>query len=76
METTYITTSYNLKWQFKNYPHYKITDDRKVLNTKTNRFLKRSVNCCSVGYWFGKKFIPLSKINQEVELIKTIKYPF
>jgi hypothetical protein len=78
METIYISTTYKLilKWQFKNYPHYKITDDKKIINTKTNRFLKKSVNCCSIGYWIGKKFIPLNKINNHVQKIKYEYCPF
>lgn len=68
--------NYSYKWQFKDYPYIKITKDKKVINTQTQRELKRVVRRYSVGYNIGKKFIIITKINQEVELIKTQYYPF
>lgn len=77
MKTLSISNSYNIKWQFKKAEHICITDDKRILNTKTNQFLKKVVKGgYSVGYNIDGVFIPLSKINQEVELIKTQYYPF
>lgn len=45
------------KWKFKNYPHIKITSDKKIVNTKTGRKLKYTVNGYSKGVWINKKFI-------------------
>lgn len=67
MKIISVTTSYNLKWVFKEYPEYRITECRKVINLKTNRIIKESINGgYTNGYWIGKKFIPKSKINKLV----------
>ena len=76
METIRISTSYNLIWQIKGYEHYKVTDKGVVINCKTNRVLKRVVNCYSTGYWFNKKFLTLEKLRPLLEKIKYEEIPF
>jgi ABC-type glycerol-3-phosphate transport system permease component len=55
------------KWRFKNYPYIKITSDKKIINTKTGRVLKYTVNGYSKGIWINKKF--LTNINNHIEKI-------
>lgn len=56
------------KWKFKNYPHIKITSDKKIINTKTGRVKKVCVNGYSKGVWItSKKF--LTNINSHIEII-------
>lgn len=64
-----ITETYSLKWQIKFDNKYKISICKKIINTHTGRRLKECVNGYTIGFWFGKKFIPKTKINQYVELI-------
>lgn len=77
MKTITISTTYKLKWQLKELPHYQITECSNIINIRTGKLLKRSVNGgYSVGYWINKKFIPLSKLNEHCEKIKHIEIPF
>lgn len=77
MKTISISNSYHIKWQFKTANHICITNDKRILNTKTNQFLKRVVKGgYSVGYNIVGVFIPLTKINDHVELIKYEYCPF
>ncbi len=61
------TEIHTYKWYFKDYPHIKITDTRKIINTQTGRQLKRCVNGYSTGVWIGKKFV--TNINKVVNKI-------
>lgn len=76
MRSYSISENYNLKWQFKFDDKYKVSVCRKIINTKSGCILKECVNGYSIGYWFGKKFIPKSKLNDYIELIPNYKLPF
>jgi len=76
MDSIVIESKYNLKWQLKELPHYKISECKNIFNCKTNRKLKRVVNGYTIGYWINKKFIPLNKLNNYCELIKLESIPF
>ena len=77
METAVISSQIHLKWRFKNEHSICVTEDSKLFNTKTSRFLKQTVNGgYSDGFWIGKKFILTSKINELVELIPDEICPF
>lgn len=57
-------------WRFVKHHHIQVTRCRKVFNVKNNKQLKCCLNGGSLGYWVAKdKFIPLSKINKELERI-------
>lgn len=72
-----ISIQYSLKWEFKDYPNYKITSCRKVVNCKTGKIKKQCLNGGSIGYWIGKTFIPKSKLNEQIIIIKQdIQIPF
>jgi hypothetical protein len=71
-----IQVNYIAKWQFKEYPHYKITTCKKIINCKTGRVIKCTKNGGSVGYFISDKFFKKSDINQYIELIPKIKTPF
>lgn len=71
-----IQFDYNLKWVFKEYPHYAITSCKKVINIHRGKIVKKVVNGGSIGWWVAGSFIPQSKINNFVELIKKEKLPF
>lgn len=54
-----ITVTYPLIYQFKGYPHYKVTKCLKVFNTKTNNRIKLRLNGGAKGFWIGKTFLSL-----------------
>jgi group I intron endonuclease len=69
--------SYDLKWQLKDNPNYKITKCKKVVNTNRNKIVKCVLNGGSIGWWIGGKFIAKSKMNNHLEIIpKLQKLPF
>jgi hypothetical protein len=75
MET--ISVTYSLVWQFKEYPHLKITKCKKVFNCKTGKQLKQTINGGSIGFWIASKlFVPTSKINSKIEKIPIPDCPF
>jgi hypothetical protein len=76
MNSLMLEKRYVLKWQLKNYPNYKISICRNIINTKTNRLIKRTVVGTTKGYWIGKKFIPINKLNQYCEIINKNQCPF
>ena len=67
---------FTVKWQFRDYPHYKISTCKKVINFQTGRVIKCTKNGGSVGYFISGKFYKKSDINSHIELIPKIKYPF
>jgi hypothetical protein len=65
-----ISITYILIWQFKINTNYKMTRCRKVFNTQRGSLVKCTLNGGSVGWWIGSdKFIPKSKVNENIELI-------
>lgn len=72
-----ISINYTLKWQFKNFTHYKITTCKKVINCRTKKIKKACMNGGSIGYWIEGIFITKSKLNEHIELIEqNQKTPF
>lgn len=60
-------------WQIKDFPHYKITRCKKVINCKTNKILSYNER----GYYIGNKYIKKKDINNFVEKIPKKEYcPF
>ena len=58
-------TNKRYKWKFKNYPHIKVTECGKVVNTKTGRKKKVCVNGYSKGVWItSTKF--LTNLNNHI----------
>ncbi len=71
-----ISTNYVLKWRFKDNHQYAITTCKKVINTHRGTIVKKTLNGGSIGWWIAGKFIPQSKVNNYVELIKYDSVPF
>ena len=66
-----ITKHIEIVWLINSIDGYGFGDDKQLYNIKTGRKIKQSMNCCSIGFWIGKKFITASKI--KTMLIKPIK---
>lgn len=60
------------KWQLKNNPNYKITECKRVVNSKTGKILKYSQR----GYFINGRYYKKKDIRNNVELIPKIKCPF
>ena len=65
-----------INWFIKGYDNYGFGTDKKLYNLKTNRELKQSMNCRSIGYWFGKKFLTLKSIKPLLYKKNEIYCPF
>jgi hypothetical protein len=64
-----ILVRYKAKWQLKSAPHYKWTNCKKLINTRTNNEIKKTLKGSKAGYWIGKNFIQLSDLSKKIELI-------
>ena len=67
---------FTVKWQFKEYPHYKITTCKKIINCKTGKIIKCTKNGGSIGYYISSVFFKKSDINNFIELIPKQDKPF
>ncbi len=77
MTSISLSAGYDVVWQLKTKPHIKISRCRKVINTHTNRVLKRTLKGSSIGYWISsKEFILEENINSMVEKIPKNTCPF
>ena len=68
-----IQVSFIVKWQFKEYSHYKISTCKKIINCKTGRIIKCTKNGGSIGYFIAGKFYKKSDINNHIEVIPKSK---
>ena len=71
-----ISINYDLKWQIRSNEKYRWSTCKKLFNVKTGRQIKKTLNCRSIGYWIDRKFIALSKLKTELEIIPKQKTPF
>jgi len=72
-----IITKLDGKWRFKTHHNIKITKDKVIFNSLTNRVKKITLNGGSVGLWLDSKtFIVKNNINNMVELIPDDYCPF
>jgi hypothetical protein len=71
-----ITTTYSIKWQFKDEPDYVITACRKVVNRKRGTVLKQVKSGGSIGYYIKGIFVNKNEINSKVKLIENKPTPF
>lgn len=71
-----VTVSLTVKWQFKEYPYYKVSTCNKIINCQTGRIIKCTKNGGSIGYYIASKFYKKSDINIHIELIPKQKTPF
>ena len=71
-----VQVNYLVKWQFKDYPYYKITTCKKIINCRTGKIIKCTKNGGSVGYYINSIFFKKSDINNHIEMIPKSKLPF
>lgn len=70
----YINVNLTIKcyWQFKEFPEYKISRCKKVINSKKGKILKYH----NRGFFINGKYIKRNEINKLVEPIKITTCPF
>ena len=49
-----VVVYFDVKWQFKEHNHYKVSPCKKIINCKTNRIIKGTKNGGSVGFFYSK----------------------
>ena len=63
---------YTFKWQLSFNSDYKITECKKVINTKTGNILKECLVGYTLGYWIGRKFIAKKRLYDYCEIIEKL----
>jgi hypothetical protein len=72
-----ISINYDLKWRHKQHHNYRWSSCGKLINIKTGRKIKKTVNGRSVGYWIKGKFFTLTTLRTQLEKIPHQEYtPF
>jgi len=71
-----VQVNFTIKWQFKEFPHYKVSTCKKVINCQTGKIIKCTKNGGSIGYFIAGKFYKKSNINDFIEVIPKPKHPF
>ena len=71
-----VTVLFTVKWQFKDYPHYKVSTCKKIINCQTGKIIKCTMNGGSIGYYISSKFYKKSDINSYIEIIPKNICPF
>jgi hypothetical protein len=64
-----MSTSYVLKWELSDNPHYKFTSDGICINTKTNRVIKKTLCGGSLGYCINGKFVSSKTLRPKLQRI-------
>ena len=64
------------KWIIKGYPDHYFSTENKLINSRTNRVLKKRVKCYSVGYELDGKFITLKNLKPLLTKIKRFSNNF
>ena len=71
-----VQVNFLVKCQFKEYPHYKISTCKKIINCRTGKIIKCTKSGGSIGYYINSVFFKKSDINKHIEIIPKIKTPF
>jgi len=71
-----VQVNFSVKWQFKEYHHYKISTCKKIINCKTGKIIKCTKSGGSIGYFIAGNFFKKSDINNFIEIIPKSKLPF
>ena len=60
-----VTLTFKTYWQFKDYPHLKVTKCKKIINEKTGNLLSYSTR----GFYINGSYYKRKDINQMLETI-------
>tara|TARA_R110002051_G_C8669321_1_gene490163 strand:- start:560 stop:799 length:240 start_codon:yes stop_codon:yes gene_type:complete len=65
----YVNVRFKAIWQFKDFPHYKVTKDKKIINAKTETLLTYNQR----GFYIMGKYLKRNQLNPYLEKIKKPK---
>lgn len=69
----FVNVRFKAVWQFKDYPEYKVTRCKKIINSKTQTLLTYNKR----GFFIKNRYLKRNEINKHLELIpKRITIPF
>jgi hypothetical protein len=71
-----ISINYIAKWQLKSAPNYWFTKCQKCYNTKSGKLIKQVMKGSTIGYVISSKFVSISNIKKDLELIPKTITPF
>lgn len=72
-----VNVGYVAKWQHKKFSYYVWTDCKKLINTKSGKEVKKTIKGLQAGYWVNRKFVTLTNLKSQIELIpREIYCPF
>ncbi len=72
-----LTVNFKVFWRFKEHHNYKVTNCKKIINSKTNKILKQRIKGGQVGFYINKKFYKRKYLNLHIEKIPKKEYcPF
>ena len=57
------------KWRLKDNHNYIWTSCKKLVNIKTSKLVKKTINGSKAGYYINRKFIKLEDLKNQLELI-------
>lgn len=66
MNSEYVTLTFKVYWQFKDYPHLKVTKCKKIIDTKRGVLLKYGVR----GFYINGSYYKRCEINDMLEPVK------
>ena len=68
------------KWELKEFPHYKWTECKRLVNAKTGRIVKKTTNGrgSKAGYYINRKFVKIEDLiaKKSLQKIKESRIPF
>ena len=70
MSYEYVNIVLKVKWQFKESPHIKVTECKKLVNTKTGLLLKYTTR----GFYVNGRYLKRNQINAYIEPIKSSEF--
>jgi hypothetical protein len=71
-----VLCSYKSKWRHKVLHHYVWTECKKLINLKTGKEIKKTINGGKAGYYINRNFVSIEKLKSEIELIQKEFCPF
>ena len=71
-----VLCNYKSKWRHKVFHHYVWTECKKLINSKTNKEIKKTIKGYKAGYYINRNFVSLEKLKSEIELIPKQNCPF
>ena len=72
MSDYYVNIRFKVVWQFKEFPHYKVTKCKKIINCKTGTLLQYT----NRGFFINGKYLKRTEINKHLEKIPKYNLPF